>query len=103
MFRADDPLLPSYRQLKRTFGGDYVVLVTYVDPLLMTPDGIERVKRLTDQLSTITGVRASLSLTTTPLGTDIITDTDRGPKFLELFESFHIGSDQQTQRAIHKR
>ena len=96
MFRADDPLLPSYRQLKRTFGGDDVVLVTYVDPLLMTPDGIERVKRLTDQLSTITGVRASLSLTTTPLGTDIITDTDRGPKFLELFESFHIGSDQQT-------
>ena len=32
MFAQDDPLLPSFRLLKRTFGGDEVVLAAYVDP-----------------------------------------------------------------------
>ncbi len=96
MFRRDDPLLPSYQQLKRTFGGDDVVLVAYVDPQLMTERGIERVKQLTDLLAGIRGVKASLSLSTTPLGTNIISDSFLGPRYLELFESFHVGVDEQT-------
>ena len=96
MLRRDDPLLPAYRLLKRTFGGDEVVLVTYTDSQLMTPEGIERVAELTARIDAVPGVNAAQSLTTTPEGNGIITDEGRAPIFLEFFEGYHIGADKQT-------
>ncbi len=96
MFAEDDPLLVPYRQLQRTFGGDAVVMAAYVDPQLMTAAGIRRVQQLTDRLAEVPGVRSAVSLTTTPLGTEIISNPQRGPAFLELMEGYNVGADRRT-------
>ncbi len=50
MFAEDDPLLPPYRLLKRTFGGNEIALAAYVDPEALQPAGLERIARLTQRL-----------------------------------------------------
>ena len=44
MFASDDPLLGPYLKLKRTFGGNEIVLAVYADDGLLAPDadGIRR-------------------------------------------------------------
>lgn len=96
MLRRDDPLLPAYRLLKRTFGGDEVVLVAYTDPELMTPAGIGRVANLTELVAAVPGVNAAQSLTTTPEAAGIISDEGMAPVLMEFFEGYHIGADKQT-------
>ncbi len=81
MFAPDDPLLVPYRQLQRTFGGDDVVMAAYLDPQLMTEAGMLRVQQLTDRLAAVEGVPSVVSLTTTPLGIEIISNSQRGPPF----------------------
>src|SRR5687767_1980378 len=66
MFAQDDPLLPSFRLLKRTFGGDEVVLAAYVDPQILTPEGLARQKQLTETLAEVDGVKGVLSLANLP-------------------------------------
>ena len=51
MFAADDPILVPYRRLQRTFGEHEVVLAVYADPELKSPEGIERVAKLRDELA----------------------------------------------------
>ena len=48
----DDPLLPPYHRLKRTFGGNEVVLAVYADPELLSEDGkgIQRLGEISGQL-----------------------------------------------------
>src|SRR5262245_20736293 len=58
MFAPQDPLLAPFRLLKRTFGGDEVVLAAYVDPQLLTSDGLKRLGQLTHQLEQVPGVQA---------------------------------------------
>ena len=64
MFAADDPLLPPFRKLQRTFGGNEVVLLVYQDPDLMDPEGagIARVGQVSDQLQQIAGIEEVVSL-----------------------------------------
>jgi hypothetical protein len=100
MFAPDDPLLPPYQQLKRTFGGNEVVVAAYPDPQLMTPRGIARVARLTDQLSQVEGVAAALSLTRTPLGEKIVQGGPLAEKFLQLLEGYVVSSDRQTAAVV---
>ncbi len=100
MFAPHDPLLKPYRQLKRTFGGNEVVVAAYVDPQLMTPQGIERVARLTKQLRAVDGVQSVLSLTSTPLGEHIIDDNALSRKFLDLLENYAVGADRQTAAVV---
>ncbi|MEE8451856.1 MAG: hypothetical protein V3R99_08075 [Thermoguttaceae bacterium] len=45
MFAPDDPLLEPYAKLKRTFGGNEIVLAVYVDEDLLHPDGRESLGR----------------------------------------------------------
>jgi len=97
MFAADDPLLEPYRQLKRTFGGNEIVLAAYIDPELMTAKGIERLDALTRELRGIDGVASVMSLTATPLGKSIIEkDSKIAQRFLELFENFTVSEDRRT-------
>lgn len=101
MFAEDDAILVPYQQLKRTFGGDEVVLAAYVDPKLMTPEGMARVAELTAKLAAVDGVENVLSLTSTPLGADIIhRELPLSEPFLKLFEGYAIGTDQQTTGII---
>jgi predicted RND superfamily exporter protein len=96
MFTADDPLLVPYRQLKRTFGGDDVAVAAYDDEELMTPEGMLRVMDLTQELSAVAGVQSVVSLTTTPLGAEIIIDERRGPGYLDLLEGYNVSTDRET-------
>lgn len=100
MFAADDPLLVPYRQLKRTFGGNEIALAAYIDPDLLTEKGMERLDELSRAMQDVPGVQAVLSLTTTPLGREIIYDDVLGPRFISLLEGFTIGADRQTAAVV---
>ncbi|MGB6044947.1 MAG: MMPL family transporter, partial [Pirellulales bacterium] len=83
-------------QLQRTFGGDDVVMAAYLDPQLMTEAGMLRVQQLTDRLAAVEGVPSVVSLTTTPLGIEIISNSQRGPAFLQMLEGYNVGADRRT-------
>ncbi|MDH3718630.1 MAG: MMPL family transporter, partial [Planctomycetota bacterium] len=74
------------------FGGDEIVLAAYVDPQLMTPDGFDRVRRLTDQLARVDGVQSAMSLASTPLGERIIDDTPAAARLLKVLEGYAVGA-----------
>ncbi|MFP6603518.1 MAG: MMPL family transporter [Pirellulaceae bacterium] len=64
MFSADDPLLPPFRKLQRTFGGNAVVLLVYQDDALMDSQGagIARVRKVSELLQDVPGIEEILSL-----------------------------------------
>ncbi|MFO0898903.1 MAG: MMPL family transporter [Pirellulales bacterium] len=100
MFSHHDPLLGPFRQLKRTFGGDEVVLAAYTDPQLMTPAGLERVEKLRKELAATPGVQAALSLGSTPAGAAIVTPGPLSQALVNLFEGYLIGPDKQTTAVL---
>ncbi len=96
MFAPDDPLLPPFRQLKRTFGGDEIALAAYVDPELLEPAGLDRLERLTKELAAVPGVAGAFSLASVkPLLTSSFLSSLRN-RVLELSEGYTIGADHQT-------
>jgi len=99
LFAAQDPLLAPYERFKRTFGGNELALVAYTDPELLTDEGIERLDLLTRRLKETPGLDDVISLTTTPLGTEIVSSSLRD-RFLELFEGYLVSRDRQTVAAI---
>lgn len=92
MFAPDDPLLVPYRQLKQAFGGDEVVVVAYVDPQLLEPEGLERLHQLTTTLEKLPGVRDVLGLDDSPF--------NRPQWFLGFFEGMAIGADHKTTAVL---
>ncbi len=56
LYAERDPHLQDYRRSKAWFGSDEIVFVAYSDPELLTDEGIERVAKLTEQLSEMPGV-----------------------------------------------
>jgi len=61
---AGRDLVEPYKKLKRTFGGNEIVMAVYRDENLMAEDGsgIEQLGRLSDRLSKVAGVQEVLSL-----------------------------------------
>ena len=98
LFSDDDPLLVPYRQLKRTFGGNEVVMAVYVDPDLMAHDksGIRRLKVVASDCREVPGVRGVLSLDL-PFGEDIVDQKNPvAARTLAAFEHYTHGADGQT-------
>ena len=72
MFAPDDPLLPPYRRLAETFGGNEVVMLAYTDDDFIRFDaqgrvvaheaGIERAREISRRARAVPGVRDTLSL-----------------------------------------
>ncbi|MEX2187024.1 MAG: MMPL family transporter [Pirellulales bacterium] len=56
MFAADDPVLPPFRRLKRTFHAGDVVLAAYADDQLFSVDGLNRSERVAKEIEAIAGV-----------------------------------------------
>lgn len=100
MFAPGDPLLAPYEQLKRTFGGNEVVMAAYVDPKLMSARGIARLQSLTDRLSHVAGVDAVVSLSNTRLKEDIVNDSVFSRAYIEVFTGYAIGADRQTTGVV---
>lgn len=99
LFAQDDPLLEPYRRLRRTFGGDQVVLVAYDDPQALAPSGLDRLARLTAQLAAVEGVAQVVSLTNGPLGKLFLT-LPAGAPYLALSEGFTISADRRTVAVV---
>jgi len=78
MFARDDPLLVPYQKLKRTFGGNEIVLAVYRDEGLLAPDrsGLRRLAQVSQCLEAVPGVKGVLSLER-PLG-EVIVDPESG-------------------------
>jgi predicted RND superfamily exporter protein len=105
MFDRTDPALVPYRRMARAFGSSEVVLAAYDDPQLFTPDGIARLRRLTDRLEAMPGIASATSLADTPLGSRII-DLETGlasgwaRRLVRLMEGLAVGADHRTAGVI---
>jgi len=68
-FADDDPVMAVYQKAARSFGDDNFVFVTYDDPAIFTPEGMDRVAELARDLSPgqIDGVLRVESLDAMPL------------------------------------
>lgn len=97
MFAPDDPLLKPYRQLKRTFGGNEIIVAVYLDEHLLDPDGkgLARLTAIRRQMEAVPGVKGVLSLDQ-PLGEAILQDTPMAQRVRELFEGYTHGNDGRT-------
>ncbi|MGI6415061.1 MAG: efflux RND transporter permease subunit [Thermoguttaceae bacterium] len=102
MFAPGDPLLETYQQLKRTFGGNEVVLAVYTDPELFHADGrgIRRVAEVSRRLGAVEGVAATLSIDQ-PLG-ERVAEADDGParRARNLFEGYTHSADGQVAAVV---
>jgi hypothetical protein len=103
MFAPDDPLLVPYRKLKRTFGGNEVVVAVYRDEQLLDPDGrgIRRLAEIRRELEALPGVYAALSLDQ-PLGLEeIVKPDDRvAGNVRKLFEGYTHSADGRTAAIV---
>ena len=98
MFAPDDPLLAPYLKLKRTFGGNEIVLAVYEDPELLDPGkrGIRRLAEISRRCEQVPGVRAVLSLDR-PMGESVVdADADLALRTQRLFENYTHGDDGRT-------
>jgi predicted RND superfamily exporter protein len=98
MFPPDSPLLASYQKLKRTFGGNDIVLAVYRDPELFAVDGagVRRVASVASRLKQIDGVKAVLSIDQ-PLPADLlVSDSSLARRTRELFRGYTHGADNET-------
>lgn len=100
MFAKDDPLLTPFRQLKRIFGGSEIAMAAYIDPQLMTLEGIRRLDSLTKNLEKVPGVKSVLSLSNGPLRETVIEDKPISRRFVELFEGYLVGADRETAGVV---
>ena len=90
-------VLEPFLRLKRSFGGNAIVLAVYEDPLLLAQDetGIKRLKSIRERLEDVPGVRSSLSLD--KLNTRLIPISSPTISYAirmrELFSSYTHSSD----------
>jgi len=102
MFDRTDPALVPYRRLARAFGSSEVVLAAYDDPALFTPDGIGRLRGLTERLAAMPGIASASSLASTPIGSRIV-EVDASPtarRFVRLMEGYAVGADRRTAGVV---
>lgn len=106
MFADDDPVLGPYRKLKRTFGGNEIALAAYVDPDLLTPEGIDRLEKLTQELAAVPGVGGAFSLAEArlllfpPIRLFREQAERLKKRFLEVSEGYTVGADLQTAAIV---
>jgi predicted RND superfamily exporter protein len=99
MFPPDSPVLADYQQLKRTFGGNEIVLAVYQDPQLFASDGsgLARLRQLRQRMvDEVPGVKAVLSIDQPLPGDLILSDSPLAQRTRELFRGYTHGADQQT-------
>lgn len=95
MFASDDPLIGPYHRLKRTFGGNEVVLAVYADPGLFDPDGsgIRRVAEVSRRLKALEGVADVISIDQ-PLEERIVEENSANAyRARTLFEGYTHSAD----------
>jgi hypothetical protein len=102
MFASDDPLLATYRKLKRTFGGNEIVMVVYSDPSLFAEDGsgLDRLGAISQRCETVPGVAGVLSIERL-IGRQIVErDNPIAGRVRSLFENYSHATDGETAAVI---
>ena len=96
MFAADDPLVEPYLKLRRTFGGNEIVMAVYADDGLLQADGsgIRRLAEVRRELDEVPGVKSALSLDQ-PLEIEQIVDPDNriAAQVREQFQGYTHSAD----------
>ena len=98
MFAPDDPLLAPYARLKRTFGGNEIVLAVYADEDLFARDGggMRRLSGLGERLKAVPGVRDVVSLDQ-PMGHAVVEQNNpAADRLKKLFEGYTHSTDGRT-------
>ncbi|MEM7312838.1 MAG: MMPL family transporter [Planctomycetota bacterium] len=98
MFSPDSELLAPYKDLKRIFGGNDVVLCVYDDPDFLNEDesGMKRLKSIGRRLKSVPGVGGILTLEK-PLGSRIVdTKAQVSIDMREVFQGYTHGADGRT-------
>ncbi|MGY8767687.1 MAG: efflux RND transporter permease subunit [Pirellulales bacterium] len=91
MFSADDPLIEPYSKLKKTFGGNEVILGIYRDDNFLNQDraGINRLRQVRSEVELLEGVSSVLSLDQLDgKFIDILGDSTPASRLRELFVGF---------------
>ncbi|MHB8901427.1 MAG: efflux RND transporter permease subunit [Thermoguttaceae bacterium] len=101
MFATDDPLIGPYHRLKRTFGGNEVVLAVYEDPGLFAPDasGIRRVAQVRRRLEAVEGVGGVISIDQ-PLEERIVDESVQAARARQLFEGYTHSADGRVAAVV---
>ena len=110
LYGEDDPHLRDYLASRRLFGGDELVGVVYQDPELLEPAGLERVKKLAEDLSKIRGVKgestqdltSNLEAVEKPIFKTLFKKEMASfrTRAMELFRRILIGDDDRTTAVI---
>ena len=53
LFFGDNPEYTAYRELANEFGGNDVMVIAFEDDALLTPQGVQRLRRITDAISSL--------------------------------------------------
>jgi predicted RND superfamily exporter protein len=95
MFAANDPLMEPYARLKRTFGGNEIVLAVYADEELFHPDGrgIRRVAEVSERLKAVEGVGDVLSIDQPLDDLAIVEASSKADRTKTLFEGYTHSAD----------
>ncbi len=101
MFAPGDPLIGPYHQLKRTFGGNEVVLAVYADPGLLSTDGngIRRVAEVSRRLKEVEGVADVISIDQ-PLDERIVEESGQAARARKLFEGYTHSADGRVAAVV---
>jgi hypothetical protein len=101
MFAADDPVVPPYRRLKETFGGNEIVLCVVRIPDLLAADGsgIARLATLGDTLRGVPGVRDVLTLDR-PIGPAIVGADGLAARLRDVFAGYTHSTDGRMAAAV---
>ena len=101
MFAANDPIVPPYRQLKETFGGNEIVLCVVRIPDLLASDGsgLKRLAELGDKLRTVPGIRDVLTLDR-PIGPAIVGSDGLATRLRDVFAGYTHSTDGRMAAAV---
>lgn len=105
LYADDDRHLLDYLESKRLFGGDELVGVAYRDSQLFTPEGQDRLRELSSQLSRIPGVREQSTQNLADAlemasGPKLSFLKKRRGQILEFFQGILVGDDQETTAVV---
>ena len=110
MFADADPHLTDYLASRKLFGGDEIVGVVYRDRGLFEKEGLERVARLANELSHVTGVRQestqSLAKNLEAADQQVFKTFFKKQieafrlRVIELSRNIHVGDDDMTTAVV---
>lgn len=101
MFAADDPVLPPFRRLKRTFHAGDVVLAAYADDQLFTSEGVDRARRVAEKIEAVDGVELVVGPHSSFLGPAILLpENPWSRRLIDTFAGFTHSRDGRTAALI---